>query len=89
MPDRFGWFLGGIVLISLLMHFAIQRYAPRASEILLPIATLLNGIGYVEIARWNPPYAKTQRCGSSSAPSGSRSRSSSYATSATSTGIAI
>ena len=60
MPARFGWFLGGIVLISLLMHFAVQRYAPRASEILLPIATLLNGIGYVEIARWNPPYAKTQ-----------------------------
>jgi cell division protein FtsW (lipid II flippase) len=60
MPDRFGWFLGGIVLISLLMHFAIQRYAPRASQILLPIATLLNGIGYVEIARWDPPYAKSQ-----------------------------
>lgn len=60
MPARFGWFLGGIVLISLLMHFAVQRYAPRASEILLPIATLLNGIGYVEIARWNTPYAKTQ-----------------------------
>ncbi len=60
MPDRFGWFLGGIVLISLLMHFAIQRYAPRASQILLPIATLLNGIGYVEIARWNPPFARDQ-----------------------------
>jgi cell division protein FtsW (lipid II flippase) len=60
MPDRFGWFLGGIVLISLLMHFAIQRYAPRASQVLLPIATLLNGIGYVEIARWDPPYAKSQ-----------------------------
>jgi cell division protein FtsW (lipid II flippase) len=60
MPARFGWFLGGIVLISLLMHFAIQRYAPRASQILLPIATLLNGIGYVEIARWDPPYARSQ-----------------------------
>jgi cell division protein FtsW (lipid II flippase) len=60
MPARFGWFLGGIVAISLLMHFVIQRLAPRSSEVLLPIATLLNGIGYVEIARWNPTYAHSQ-----------------------------
>lgn len=60
MPARFGWFLGGVVVISLLMHFAIQVWAPRASQILLPIATLLNGIGYVEIARWNPGYASEQ-----------------------------
>jgi cell division protein FtsW (lipid II flippase) len=60
MPARFGWFLGGMVLISLLMHVSIQRYAPRSSQILLPIAALLNGIGYVEIARWDPPYAKDQ-----------------------------
>ncbi len=60
LPARFGWFLGGMILISLLMHFAVQRYAPKASEILLPIATLLNGIGYVEIARWDPTYARDQ-----------------------------
>jgi cell division protein FtsW (lipid II flippase) len=60
MPTRFAFFLAGVVLISLLMHFAILRYAPNASEILLPIATLLNGIGYVEIARWDPPLAKQQ-----------------------------
>jgi cell division protein FtsW (lipid II flippase) len=60
MPPRFLWFLGGIVVISLLMHFAIQRWAPFSSEVLLPIATLLNGIGYVEIARWNPTFARDQ-----------------------------
>ena len=60
MPPSFLFFLAGIVLISLLMHFAIARYAPNASEILLPIATLLNGIGYVEIARWDPPAARNQ-----------------------------
>jgi peptidoglycan glycosyltransferase len=60
MPTRFAYFLGGVVLITLLMHFAIIRYAPHASEILLPIATLLNGIGYVEIARWDPPLAREQ-----------------------------
>jgi peptidoglycan glycosyltransferase len=60
MPTRFGFFLGGIIVVSLFMHFAIQRYAPRASEVLLPIATLLNGVGYVEIARWDPPLARDQ-----------------------------
>jgi cell division protein FtsW (lipid II flippase) len=60
MPSRFGFFLAGMVLISLLMHFAVVRYAPNSSEILLPIATLLNGIGYVEIARWDPTLARDQ-----------------------------
>lgn len=60
MPTRFAYFLGGVVLITLLMHFAILRYAPSSSQILLPIATLLNGIGYVEIARWDPPLARQQ-----------------------------
>lgn len=60
MPPRFLFFLGGMVVISLLMHFAVVRYAPNSSEILLPIATLLNGIGYVEIARWDPPLARDQ-----------------------------
>ncbi len=60
MPSRFGVFLGGMIVISLFMHFAIQRYAPRSSEVLLPIATLLNGVGYVEIARWDPPLARDQ-----------------------------
>jgi peptidoglycan glycosyltransferase len=60
MPSSFTLFLVGVVVISLLMHFAIVRYAPNASEVLLPIATLLNGVGYVEIARWNPPLARVQ-----------------------------
>jgi len=60
MPSRFGVFLGGMVAISLLMHFAIVRWAPSSSQVLLPIVTLLNGIGYVEIARWDPPLARDQ-----------------------------
>ena len=54
MPPRLGFFLSAIVAISLALHFAIRWLAPRSSQVLLPIATLLNGIGYVEIARWNP-----------------------------------
>ena len=60
LPTRLGFFLGSIVAISLMMHIAIRIYAPRSSQVLLPIATLLNGIGYVEIARWNDIYAGYQ-----------------------------
>ncbi len=60
MPKRIWFFLGGIVAISLGLHFAIRRYAPNASQVLLPIATLLNGIGYVEIARWSSSNASHQ-----------------------------
>ena len=60
MPPRLWLFLAAIVSVSLLMHVSIRRYAPNASELLLPIATLLNGIGYVEIARWNPLRAGYQ-----------------------------
>jgi hypothetical protein len=60
MPPRIWLFLGSIVAISLGMHVAIRHYAPNASQVLLPIATLLNGIGYVEIARWNPSEASYQ-----------------------------
>ncbi len=60
MPPRLWSFLGAIAAISLAMHVAIRFLAPHASQVLLPIATLLNGIGYVEISRWNPVYAGYQ-----------------------------
>jgi peptidoglycan glycosyltransferase len=60
LPARLGVFLGSIVVISLMMHIAVRRFAPRSSQVLLPIATLLNGIGYVEIARWDPTLAGNQ-----------------------------
>jgi peptidoglycan glycosyltransferase len=60
IPSSIVAFLAGVILISLMMHFAIQKFAPNASEILLPIATLLNGIGYVEIARYDPALAQNQ-----------------------------
>jgi cell division protein FtsW (lipid II flippase) len=60
LPARLDFFLAVLIAVSLAMHFAIRRYAPQASQVLLPVATLLNGIGYVEIARWNPPRAGYQ-----------------------------
>jgi peptidoglycan glycosyltransferase len=60
LPTRLGVFLTFIVAISLALHFAIRFLAPNSSQVLLPIATLLNGVGYVEIARWDPPLAGNQ-----------------------------
>ena len=60
LPTSLDFFLAVLIAVSLAMHFAIRRYAPKASQVLLPVATLLNGIGYVEIARWNPPRAGYQ-----------------------------
>lgn len=49
-----------IMGISLAGHFAIRVLAPQANQLLLPLASLLNGMGYVEIARWNPVRAQNQ-----------------------------
>ncbi len=60
MPHRLDLFLAVIIGVSLSMHVAIRVLAPRSSQVLLPIATFLNGVGYVEIARWNPTRAGYQ-----------------------------
>ena len=60
MPPKLYAFLAVVITTSGLLHLAIRRFAPMASQILIPIATLLNGIGYVEIARWNPVAASYQ-----------------------------
>lgn len=60
MPDRLWLFLAFVVGLSLFLHGAISRLAPYSSQVLLPLATLLNGMGYVEIARWNAPEAQEQ-----------------------------
>jgi peptidoglycan glycosyltransferase len=60
LPTRLGVFLTSIIAISLALHVCVRFLAPNSSQILLPIATLLNGVGYVEIARWNPQAAGFQ-----------------------------
>jgi peptidoglycan glycosyltransferase len=60
LPASLDFFLAVLIAVSLAMHFAIRRYAPQASQVLLPVATLLNGIGYVEIARYNTAHAGYQ-----------------------------
>lgn len=60
LPPKVYAFLGVVIATSGLLHIGIRKLAPLASQTLIPIATLLNGIGYVEIARWNPLAASYQ-----------------------------
>ena len=47
----------GLLIVA---HLAVRRLAPEADGILLPLAALLNGIGYVFIARLKPSLAGLQ-----------------------------
>jgi cell division protein FtsW (lipid II flippase) len=60
IPPHIGPILGVVLALSLCAHLANRWLVPDANPIVLPIAAVLNGIGYVVIARWNPPYAKAQ-----------------------------
>ena len=42
------------------VHFAVRRLAPNADPLMVPLAMMLNGIGYVFIARLNPHLASQQ-----------------------------
>jgi cell division protein FtsW (lipid II flippase) len=60
IPPHIGPFLGVSLGLALIAHLANRWLVPNANPVILPIATLLNGIGYVIIARWNPDRAKLQ-----------------------------
>jgi cell division protein FtsW (lipid II flippase) len=60
IPPHIGPFLGILLGLSMVAHMANRWLVPQANAVILPLAALLNGIGYVIIARWNPPYAKAQ-----------------------------
>jgi hypothetical protein len=60
VPANIGPFLGVIFGLFLLAHLAVRRLAPQADSMLLPLAAVLNGIGYVFIARINDELAGLQ-----------------------------
>jgi len=60
IPLHIWGFLGVVLSLSMGAHLANRWLVPSATPVLLPLATLLNGIGFVEIARWNHPYAQAQ-----------------------------
>jgi len=53
-------FLGFVLGLLVVAHIANRRLAPNANPVLLPVAGLLNGLGYVWIARLDEELAGLQ-----------------------------
>ncbi|MEQ8717959.1 MAG: FtsW/RodA/SpoVE family cell cycle protein [Acidimicrobiales bacterium] len=60
IPANVGPFLGVVLGLLIVAHIATRRLAPQADGLLLPLAGLLNGIGYVFIARLDDGLAALQ-----------------------------
>ncbi len=60
IPVNIGPFLLVVLGLLLVAHLAVRRFAPDADPILLPLAGLLNGLGYVVIAGLDEELAAAQ-----------------------------
>jgi peptidoglycan glycosyltransferase len=60
IPADLWVFLLAVLGLYLVAHLAVRRFAPRADPTLLPIAFLLNGIGYFTISRLDRDLARVQ-----------------------------
>ena len=60
LPGDIGPFLGVVLALFVAAHVGIRRLAPRADPLVLPLAVLLNGLGYVFIARLDEQLASQQ-----------------------------
>jgi cell division protein FtsW (lipid II flippase) len=60
LPANLGPFLGLVIALLLAAHVATRYLAPRADNTLLPLAGVLNGLGYVFIVRLNHHQAGLQ-----------------------------
>ena len=58
LPAKLWLFLAVIFGVTYAMHRIVRKFAPDSNQLLLPLAAFLNGIGYVEISRWNPTRAR-------------------------------
>ena len=60
LPADLAPFAAGAAALALGAHVAVRRFAPRSDGTLLGLAVLLNGIGFVAIARLDPDLARFQ-----------------------------
>lgn len=60
LPPHTVSFLAGILGLTIGVHVANRWLVPHANPIMLPLVAFLNGLGYVEIVRWNPVAAQQQ-----------------------------
>ncbi len=60
LPVDFVPFLATLLGLLVAAHMAVRRLAPMANPVLLPLVAILNGLGYVMIARLDPDLAANQ-----------------------------
>ena len=60
LPADLAPFAAGAAALAVVAHLAVRRFAPRADSTLLGLAVLLNGVGFVTIARLDPDLARYQ-----------------------------
>ena len=60
LQGQVGGFLGIVVGLLLAAHVVVRLLAPLADGLLLPVAALLNGMGYIMIARLDEGLAASQ-----------------------------
>ncbi len=60
LPANLIPFVVAVFVLFLCAHIGVRRLAPRADPLILPVAVMLNGLGYVMIARLNPKLASQQ-----------------------------
>jgi peptidoglycan glycosyltransferase len=52
--------MAAVVGLFVVAHLAVRRFSPQADPTLLPMVMMLNGIGFIVIARLDPTLARTQ-----------------------------
>ncbi len=60
LPAHAVAFLAVLAVISFSLNIINRWLAPHANALLVPLCVLLNGMGYVEIVRWNAHAAQAQ-----------------------------
>ncbi len=60
IPPDFFSFIAAFGAMALATHLVIRRFAPNADPLLLPIAVVLSGLGYVMVRRLNPALGGPQ-----------------------------
>ena len=60
LPADLVVFLGMVLGLVGIAHIAVRRLAPRANPVLLPLVAMLNGLGFVTIARLDRDLGRIQ-----------------------------
>ncbi|SED19865.1 cell elongation-specific peptidoglycan biosynthesis regulator RodA [Streptomyces sp. 2314.4] len=70
LPGGLTGFAVSMLFVALVPHLVLRRFAPRADPLILPLATLLTGIGLVLLHRLDVTYAQKPRLKIAEAASG-------------------